>query len=132
MSDARAVLGTRFLAAVIDLVPFVVVGLVLRVAGSDEVAVVVTAALNIAYFARLESRPEGQTLGKRLLGLHVADAATGAPLLMQQAVVRAAMRYVSGVACLVGFVWAFVDKQGRTWHDVVAGTVVAPSGDQAA
>jgi uncharacterized RDD family membrane protein YckC len=98
---------------------------------------VVTSALTVAYFAVLESR-DGQTLGKRLLGIRVVDASGQIPPLEQtirrnlwtglaiasaipvvgSAIGALAMLAVS-VLILVGIVQDPQRRQG--WHDTFGG-----------
>ena len=69
----------------------------------------------------------GQTPGKKLLKVHVVSK-DGAPADPRQAAIRGAMSVVSGMASLMlGYIWGALDKQGRTWHDMVAGTRVIPA-----
>lgn len=62
------------------------------------------------------------TLGKRLLGIRVADGA-GEPLDLGRAVMRA-IAYVPSSFFTLGFFWAIVDPNGRAWHDLAAGSGV--------
>lgn len=62
------------------------------------------------------------TLGKRLLGLRVADAA-GEPLGLGAALFRTAC-YGPSSFLYLGFFWSLVDPRGRTWHDLAAGSLV--------
>ncbi len=62
------------------------------------------------------------TLGKRLLGLRVADAA-GEPLDLGRAVMRS-IAYVPSSIFTLGFFWALIDPKGRAWHDFAAGSGV--------
>lgn len=36
---------------------------------------------------------------------------------------------VSGYCLYIGYLWALLDKQGRTWHDIAAGLVVSRRSD---
>lgn len=69
------------------------------------------------------------TLGKRLLGLRVADA-EGDPLDLGRAVMRS-IAYLPSSFFTLGFFWALLDPQSRAWHDLAAGSAVfsdAPPG----
>jgi uncharacterized RDD family membrane protein YckC len=72
--------------------------------------------LTVAYW-------DGQTVGKRVVGIRVARP-DGTPVDPAQAAGRAAMRIVSGFALGLGFLWAAWDPERRTWHDSVADTRV--------
>jgi uncharacterized RDD family membrane protein YckC len=72
----------------------------------------------------------GQTPGKMLTGIRVVDARTGERV----GVVRAAVRLLPLATTLIpllgyfvaaiAYGWAFLDEQGRGWHDRLAGTMV--------
>lgn len=62
------------------------------------------------------------TVGKRLLGLRVADA-DGEPLDFGSSVIRA-LSYLPSSFFTLGFFWALIDEKGRTWHDLAAGSSV--------
>jgi uncharacterized RDD family membrane protein YckC len=49
---------------------------------------------------------------------------SGQPLSWQQILVRFLIGIVSWLAFGLGFFWAIVDKQHRTWHDQVSDTCV--------
>ncbi len=98
---------------------------------------VVTSALTVAYFAVLESR-DGQTLGKRLLGIRVVGADGRTPSLEQTirrnvwtglgiasaipvigSALGAVAMLAASVLILVGIVQDVQRRQG--WHDTFAG-----------
>ena len=62
------------------------------------------------------------TLGKRLLGLRVADT-EGEPLDFGRAVTRS-LSYLPSSIFTLGFFWALIDPKGRAWHDIAAGSEV--------
>ena len=66
---------------------------------------------------------EGQTVGKRAVGIRVTKP-DGALVDPTVAAARSAMRLVSGFVLLLGFIWAAWDPEKRTWHDMVADTRV--------
>ena len=104
------------------------------------VSAVVSATATLGYFALLESR-DGQTIGKRLLGVRVVDDAgrpptpaaavrrnawTGLGIL---AVVPVVGGFLGSAATLVAAVTILVGIAGdgavrRGWHDTLAGTRV--------
>jgi uncharacterized RDD family membrane protein YckC len=65
----------------------------------------------------------GKTPGKAVLGLRVVKAAGG-----RLSFLRAGLRLVGYMICVlslyVGFLWVAVDRQQRSWADVLAGTRV--------
>jgi uncharacterized RDD family membrane protein YckC len=127
--------GSRVLARLLDglilAAPLVVLVLVLGRFGS-LIGLLVTAAYEITYISR-----DGQTIGKRVLGIRVVDADTGAVPTMAQATRRWAMLggigwLLSVFVPLVGFLYDVLVlvlvvrpplHQGP--HDLAAGTIVA-------
>ena len=65
----------------------------------------------------------GATPGKMILKLKVTDAATGANPAADKAFLRAFFSLVS-LTGLLGYAWALWEKEGRTWHDIIAQTRV--------
>jgi uncharacterized RDD family membrane protein YckC len=128
-SGPRASFGRRLVAALLD-------GIVLAIPNSILNAVLgrygggaISLALAIAYFGYLEGSPSGQTVGKRALGIRVVDFNTGGPIGFGRAVVRFVGRYVSFIACFLGYLWMLWDKEKQTWHDKFASDVVVPQAD---
>jgi uncharacterized RDD family membrane protein YckC len=128
-SGPRASIGVRFVAALIDGVILLVGSLVLRIIVGPAGGFGLGAILTIAYFAYFEGQPAGQTIGKRTMGIRVIDFTNGGSLELSKAVVRSVVRYISGVACAIGFIWALFNKENQTWHDLAAQTVVVPTSD---
>jgi uncharacterized RDD family membrane protein YckC len=164
-SLAAATLGVRALARLIDFVLLAVVnavvvgvvvvgallgqsgGMVMGAGGSGLVAsaigAVLGAAINLAYFAGLESR-SGQTIGKMVLKLRTEDAAGRVPSM--EAAIRRNIWVAFGVAGIVPIIGGLVGSLaqlaavvtiaigiadaksgGRGWHDRFAGgTLVVP------
>lgn len=66
----------------------------------------------------------GQTPGMRPFRLWVVRDTDGTALTWRPALLRMiGMFFVSGILYL-GFVWVFIDKRRRAWHDLIAGTIV--------
>ena len=65
----------------------------------------------------------GATPGKMILKLKVTDAVTGANPAADKAFLRAFFSLVS-LTGLLGYAWALWEKEGRTWHDIIAQTRV--------
>ncbi|MBX6342036.1 MAG: RDD family protein [Thermomicrobiaceae bacterium] len=77
----------------------------------------------IVYETYLIANWNGQTLGKKLLGVRVVSA-DGQPISIERALARSAMKLVSGFALLLGYLWMLWDARSQTWHDKVARTYV--------
>lgn len=85
-------------------------------------------ALHWGYFLVFEWFWQGQTPGKRLLGIRVIDA-QGTGLSFLQAAVRSVLRVVDGLPVPfllygVGFAVAACNREGRRFGDLAAGTLV--------
>lgn len=64
------------------------------------------------------------TPGNWLFSHRVVDYRTGQNLSIKQSVIRFLASWLSGLALFLGFLWVLWDKEKRSWHDKMAGTVV--------
>ena len=69
----------------------------------------------------------GWSPGKRVLGLRIVDAEGSAPG-VELGFRRTVISLVSELALLIGYLWAYWDRQAQTWHDKAAGTYVVSTG----
>jgi uncharacterized RDD family membrane protein YckC len=91
--------------------------------GSIQYFNLVTLVVQLAYFAVMWSS-FGGTLGQRMLGLHVVDAATGGKIGIGRAIGRYIGYLISAFVLLIGLIWAAFDPRKQGWHDKMAGTFV--------
>lgn len=75
------------------------------------------------YFALMHSSAWGATVGKRILGLYVADAA-GHRINFGQATLRFLGKLLSVFTFFVGFLVALVHPRRQALHDLIAKTYV--------
>jgi uncharacterized RDD family membrane protein YckC len=75
------------------------------------------------YFALQESSSLQATLGKRLLGLYVADE-QGNRISFGRASGRLFGKFLSGMILYIGFIMAAFTQRRQALHDMMAGTVV--------
>lgn len=80
-------------------------------------------AVEIAYFVTLWSK-FGGTLGQRMLGLHVVDAATGRNIGVGRAIGRFVGYAISGIPLDISFIWVAFDARKQGWHNKIASTFV--------
>ncbi len=80
-------------------------------------------AVEFIYFVLLWSQLGG-TLGQRMLGLHVVDAATGQNISIARAIGRFVGYVISSFALGIGLIWAAFDPRKQGWHDKIASTFV--------
>ena len=66
----------------------------------------------------------GQTPGMKLMQIKVVRDADGGPLGWGAAILRWVGYWVSATVFYIGFIWIFIDKRKRGWHDRIASTVV--------
>lgn len=114
--------GTRFVAIFID---GFILGLItsLLFGAGGEAGGGIGLVIGVLYNWFFWTRQNGQTPGKRMMGLRVVKA-DGSQLNDVDAFIRALGYYVSGMFFALGYIWALFDDQSRTWHDIMAGTRV--------
>ena len=142
---AYAGLGSRFLAALIDLVILGIIAAVVAIPLGIFTAFAVLSGGGVAsvwnlvfgpftmllwllwlgYFTYFESTT-GQTLGKRLLGIKVISIASGRPPDVGHALLRSVLRLLDWLPALylVGFIAAATTTQRQRVGDILAETVV--------
>jgi uncharacterized RDD family membrane protein YckC len=77
----------------------------------------------IVYEALLIAFWNGQTIGKKAMGIRVVSRG-GGPVPVGMAFVRSLMKIVSGMVLFLGYLWMLWDPNRQTWHDKVADTYV--------
>lgn len=91
--------------------------------GGFILALVIGGLLALLYFPFFWARG-GQTPGMRMFGLHVVRDRDGSRIGWGTALLRLLGMYVASAVFYLGFIWIFIDKRRRGWHDLIAGTVV--------
>lgn len=91
--------------------------------GSIAIFELLALAASCAYSVLLWSKLGG-TLGQRMLGLRVVDAATGTNIGIGRAIGRFIGFVISGAVLDIGFIWAAFDPRKQGWHDKMASTFV--------
>ena len=125
-SGPRASFGRRLVAYLIDAILLGIVYFVFAAIFDQAVGYGLSLLIGIAYFGYLEGGARGQTLGKMALGIRVIDFSSGGPIGYGRGVVRYLGRIISGLVCLLGYLWMLWDKEKQTWHDKIASSVVVP------
>ena len=133
--------GARLFAYIVDvlivslvsLALFVVLGIIAAVAGSAGadfiaglgiiLAFLVWLVFTFAYFPYFWAK-SGQTPGMKIFHIKVVRDADGGPVGGGAAVLRLIGYWINGIAFYIGYIWIFVDKRRRGWHDLIAGTCV--------
>lgn len=65
----------------------------------------------------------GQTIGKMICGLRVVTI-DGQPLSFPRALLRTIVYALSAIPFFLGFIWVGFSSSKRSWHDLIAGTMV--------
>jgi uncharacterized RDD family membrane protein YckC len=133
--------GERLMAYIVDVIIVTIVIVVVAVIGGLAIAggavtgsasavvggglllVVAIFVVSLGYFPFFWARG-GATPGMRMFGLIVVRDSDGGPISGGQAVIRLIGYWVSSLVFYLGYIWVFVDKRRRGWHDLIAGTVV--------
>jgi uncharacterized RDD family membrane protein YckC len=111
----------------------IIVAILAAVVGKDASGVIVVLyglfiLAEVAYFVYFWSRPEGQTLGMKMLNIRVVKT-DGSPLTVGGAIVRYIGYIVDSIifGLPIGYLWAAFDSNKQAWHDKMAGTYVVKS-----
>ena len=122
----KAGAGQRFLAVIIDAILLGIVNQIVAspFGGGDPTAVSgLTTLVGIAYVVGLWTYWNGQTVGKKAMGIRVVKV-DGTEFGLVPGVIRYVGYIVSAVVFLLGFIWILFDKDRQGWHDKIAGTYV--------
>ena len=125
LNKQKASIGQRIIAQSIDgLIPYAAGYFLMRfglIIGLSELVNLITAIIiALIIFLVLDALPNGQSPGKKLLGLSVIDFVTGEPCSLRQSVIRNFVLLVFGYIDLL-FVFS---KSGRRLGDKWANTYV--------
>lgn len=124
--------GARLVAYILDTV--VNIGLIVVLGLLIGVAFVVAPILAILPIRAIVVLPllyfpyywqwGGATPGMKMMKIKVVRDRDGGPLSWGTAILRMIGYWVSGAVFYLGYIWIFIDKRKRGWHDLIAGTVV--------
>ncbi len=124
--------GERLIAYIIDLVVVFIATIALAIVGGILATIVPILAIvpflgifiiSLVYFPYYWAKT-GQTPGMKQQGIKVVRDRDGGPITMGTAILRLIGYWVSGLVFYIGYIWIFIDKRRRGWHDLIAGTVV--------
>lgn len=135
--------GSRVAACLLDilsvLVPVVlavfaggIVGLITKSAGTGATVIMVFSAAALVQFSYdryVRAGKTGQSFGKRVAGLRLADERTGQPIGPATALGRDLAHLVDGITFFIGYLAPLWDRKRQTFADKIAHTVVVRSRD---
>ena len=130
--------GAYLLDTLVLAVPLIIVILLAVVAaGPDDeddgawavvgIAYLLTLLVPFVYFTVMHGRASGQTLGKKWLGIAVAEDAAGGSIGYGRAFGRYAITFVFSLfilPLLLDYLWPLWDLKNQALHDKVVGSVV--------
>jgi len=70
---------------------------------------------------------QGQSLGKKVVGMKLVSEETGQPIGTLNAFLRDICHFVDGIICYVGFLFPLWDAKRQTLADKIMRTVVVPA-----
>lgn len=125
--------GDRIAAYLIDLLPLGILGYMLAIYFPDTFSVEGFSDFSfsrsfaffvwILYSLFMDASSWQGTLGKKIIGIKTVSY-TGHQLTMGESALRNLFKIVSALPFSLGFIWFLFDKKHRTWHDMVAKTLV--------
>lgn len=145
-SIVYASFGRRFVASLLDGVIVgvagaviggiigIITGIILVASGSSGkdlmtsvvggISQIISGGLSLGYYIYFTGK-EGQTLGKKALGIKVVKKDfQQAPGYMSAFLREVVGKFVSAIVFGLGYLWMLWDKDKQTWHDKIAGTIV--------
>lgn len=121
-------IGERFIALVIDLILFGIIGSIIGFGGSWWGGGLAGFLVGVVYQWYFLTRQNGQTPGKMLLNIRVIKV-DGSKIEDADAVLRYIGYLISYAVLLLGFIWALFDDNRQGWHDKIAKTYVVKANE---
>lgn len=122
--------GSRFLAAIIDNIILAIVGFVLGIVvglvmgkNGGFLNLILSVIISVYYWVFYQ-RSQGQTLGKKAMGIKVVDLAGNKPTAMTFFLREIIGKLVSSIILFIGYLMILWDGKKQGLHDKIAGTVV--------
>jgi uncharacterized RDD family membrane protein YckC len=115
-------------AYLVDIVPAFLVYLILSIPGKFPIlAIGWLIGLGYTIWNRWVLGGQGQSLGKRALGMRLVSEQTGQPIGTLNAFLRDICHLVDGIICYVGYLFPLWDAKRQTLADKMMHTVVVPA-----
>lgn len=123
-------LGKRIVASIIDSIVLSIIGFLLGLTLSF-VGVIIAPIISWMYYILMEGGSWHATLGKRVMGLYIADS-NGKGITYSASILRLIGKMLSGLILGIGYLMAFFNDQKQGLHDMIAKTYVLNGQPQAA
>jgi len=109
-------------------IPYAVILIIGSLTGSTTVYYLFV-LIGLAYwvYTRWYLGGQGQSLGKRVVGIRLVSEETGQPIGTLNAFLRDICHFVDSVICLVGYLFPLWDPKRQTLADKIMKTVVIPA-----
>lgn len=76
-------------------------------------------------------RKQGQTPGKMVIGLKVVNVEDLKSISVKNVILREVIgKFLSGVFFLLGYYWYFLNKERKTWHDMLGHSIVVKTDEE--
>lgn len=115
-------LGKRIVAYIIDSIILSAIGFVLGLTLS-YVGLIISPLVSWLYIILMEGGSWHATVGKRAMGLYVADGA-GRGITYSTSILRLIGKMLSGLILGIGYLMGFFNEQKQCLHDMIAKTYV--------
>ncbi len=115
-------LGKRIVASIIDSIILSAIGFVLGLTLSF-IGVIIAPIISWLYWILMEGGSWHATVGKRVMGLYVADS-NGNGITYSASILRLIGKFLSGLILGIGYLMAFFNEQKQGLHDMIAKTYV--------
>ncbi len=115
-------------AGLIDYFSYAAIVFIGAITGSNTIYYLfLLVAIGYWIYNRFYLGGQGQSLGKRALGLRLLSEQTGQPIGMLNAFLRDICHFVDGIICFVGYLFPLWDAKRQTLADKIMHTVVVPA-----
>jgi|ERR1017187_4742286 uncharacterized RDD family membrane protein YckC len=115
-------------AYLIDFIPYGILIFIGAITGHTSIYLLfVLIGLGYVVYNRWILGGQGQTIGKKALGMKLLSEQTGQPIGTLNAFLRDICHFVDGIICYVGYLFPLWDAKRQTLADKIMKTVVVPA-----
>lgn len=115
-------------AFLIDWVPYAIIIFIGVITGSTAIYYLfLLVAIGYWVYNRWILGGQGQSIGKKVIGIRLLSEETGQPVGTLNAFLRDVCHFIDGIICLVGYLFPLWDPKRQTLADKIMKTVVVPA-----